>query len=971
MLDTHPGVPRWNAADIADFEPGDRVGPFRLCEPLGEGGFGVVFRAEQDEPVRRSVALKIVKLGMDTKAVIGRFEAERQALALMEHPNIARVVDAGATESGRPFFAMELVDGVPITDYCEEHELDTKERLALFRTVCDAVQHAHQKGVIHRDLKPSNVLVGEVDGRPVPKVIDFGIAKATGEAFSERSCFSTDGQLLGTPAYMSPEQAAGSRDIDTRTDVYSLGVLLYELLAGAPPFSLSELGFAELQRAVRESDPPRPSTQLRKAMAERSAARAPTTRLDLPTDLDWIVLRALEKSPARRYPTAYAFGLDVARFLDDRPVEAAPPGLAYRVFKLARRHRVATVAGLVVLVALVLGGATAAIGLVEARRANAGLDVALAAARGAKARAEEEAERARAAELHAADEAREARRQAEIASAVNDFLTDDLLGAVAPSIEPGRGRDVRMRDVLDVAAASLAGEGADRFADAPLVEAAVRGMIGRVYLGLGEFEASIPHLERAADLRGAELGPEHEDTLRTLGELSGALRKTSRLDESDAILMSAFQAQRESLGLGHEDTVYDAARMARNHLAAGRTAAAVALCEEVLAEAEAALGEEHEAVLWLLEALGQARSQAAEYAGAEDAFGRVLEIRRRTAGNDSADTANALGNLARSYMQQYRRAEAEPLLREALAIHGRVYGPSHPTTITAMNALGFVQLALGRVAEAEELQAEALRRAREELGPEAVETLTAALELGRVYEMTGQLDRAEPLLREAHAGYLETRGPGDTNTLSVSKNIALLCMRTGRLDEARELLETALDFESEALDPWHPNLQRTRLYLGQLFVEVRDLEEAERVYVEGLQASLEHGGPPDATRFSFALNLGRVCNRMLAFETAEPHLRDAVEWGESLFDPLSIERFMAHLELGVSLGRRDAFGEAEPLLLEAFAVASDRMAGNQSHVLAAHELARLYRAQGRDEDAERFAPLLELLAEGEDPLQPR
>ncbi len=347
--------------------PGQTIGPYKLLEQIGEGGFGVVFMAEQTQPFRRKVALKVLKPGVDTRQVIARFEAERQALALMDHINIARVIDAGATDAGRPYFVMELVNGIPITDYCDQARLTTRERLELFVAICRAVQHAHQKGIIHRDLKPSNVLVTLHDGTPLVKVIDFGIAKATGQQLTEKTLFTGFGQLIGTPMYMSPEQAALSHiDVDTRSDVYSLGVLLFYLLSGTTPFdkeTLSKASFDELRRIIREDEPPCPSARISTLEAHALSTVSGKRGIDelqfkrlLVGELDWVVMKALEKDRNRRYETASAFAADIDRYLKDEPVEACPPSMMYRVRKMARRNKVAlAVAGLVLFFLVVLG----------------------------------------------------------------------------------------------------------------------------------------------------------------------------------------------------------------------------------------------------------------------------------------------------------------------------------------------------------------------------------------------------------------------------------------------------------------------------------------------------------------------------------------------------------------------------------------------------------------------------------------
>jgi serine/threonine protein kinase/tetratricopeptide (TPR) repeat protein len=517
---------------------GDRIGPYRLMEQIGEGGFGLVFVAEQSEPVRRKVALKVLKPGMDTRDIVGRFEAERQALALMDHPNIAKVLDGGNNSSGRPYFVMELVRGVPITEYCDENKLPPRDRLSLFVQVCHAVQHAHQKGIIHRDIKPSNVLVTSHDGVPVPKVIDFGVAKAIGQSLTDKTIYTRFAQLIGTPLYMSPEQAEMSGlDMDTRADVYALGVLLYELLTGTTPFDKARFrtaAFDEIRRIIREEDPPRPSTRLSSLGGTLSAVSAnrktdPAKLAGLVRgELDWIVMRCLEKDRSRRYETANGLAKDVQRYLAGDTVEACPPTFGYRLRKAYRRNRAAILTAGAFALLLVAATAVSVAFATQARRA----------AEDAVA----ERDHATAAEARAAAEAATAR-------AVNEFFCRDVFGRANP-LRSG-DRDLKVRTVLDEVAPQIEAQ----FAGRPLAEASVRHAIGDAYLSLGELDKARPQLERAFAVRRQELGDRHPDTLLSQDRLSHVPMMFGDFTQARALAEDALQKARESLGEDHSVTL--------------------------------------------------------------------------------------------------------------------------------------------------------------------------------------------------------------------------------------------------------------------------------------------------------------------------------------------------------------------------------------------------------------------------------
>jgi serine/threonine protein kinase/tetratricopeptide (TPR) repeat protein len=736
------------------------AGRFKLLEPIGEGGMGTVYMAEQRDPIKRLVALKLIKPGMDSKAVLARFEAERQALALVDHPNIARILDGGTTREepggvgpGRPYFVMELVKGRPLTEYCDDRRLNIKDRLDLFVAICSAVQHAHQKGIIHRDLKPGNVLVTEHDGRPVPKVIDFGLAKALGGActLTDRTLYTAFGTVVGTPLYMAPEQVGiNALDVDTRSDIYALGVILYELLTGTTPLEkrrLKQASWDEVRRVIREEEPPRPSARLSSSdtlpdlAVSRRTEPVKLTRL-VRGDLDWIVMKALEKDRTRRYESASALARDIERYMHDEPVEASPPSRWYRLRKFVRKHRTlfGTAAGFVLLVAAGAGASTW-----QALRAR---------------EAQQQAIRAR---DDAAEQLRQAKRSDAQSRAVLKFFEDKVLSATRPKgQEGGLGRDATIREALDRAEPEIA----TSFAGEPLVEASIRSTLGVSYQYLGDHQKALKHHQRAIALRRQELGPDHPDTASGMDGLAIILLQMGKSAEAQKILEEVVAVKRRTLGPDDRRTLH------------AMTNLSIALAMQGLLEDAAKLVEEYR------------------------------EIQRRVEGPESIFTLRSTYNLSvmRRHLGQW--ALSRPLFDESIQTLRRVFGPDHQDTLRAVNGLGELLLDQRRPAEARALFEEVLKGQRQILGPTNEETILAMINVADTARLQGHLDEARKLAEEADALDRRVLGPEHPQTLFGLTVLSSIARDQGRLADARKGYEEALAVFRRILPARAPEFQR-------------------------------------------------------------------------------------------------------------------------------------------------------------------
>jgi serine/threonine protein kinase/tetratricopeptide (TPR) repeat protein len=838
----------------------ERIGRYKLLQRIGEGGCGVVYMAEQEEPVRRRVALKVIKLGMDTRSVVARFEAERQALALMDHPNIAKVLDAGATETGRPYFVMELVRGVKITDYCDEKNLSTKERLELFVKVCQAVQHAHQKGIIHRDLKPSNVLVSVNDGVAVPKVIDFGVAKATtDQRLTDKTVFTAFEQFIGTPAYMSPEQAEiTSVDVDTRSDIYSLGVLLYELLTGQTPFDARELlkaGLDEMRRTIREKEPDRPSTRVSTLGGEELTTTAKRRGLEAPKlvnvlrgDLDWIVMKCLEKDRARRYETANGLAMDVQRHLSNEPVVACPPSNLYRLHKLVRRNRLAFAAAGGVFAALVIGLAVALWQSGEKTRAY---------------------RRAVAAE-------KEARTQATRSERVAQLLNSMLQGA-GPEVAKGRDATILL-EILQKATERIGKE----LAQEPEVEADVRINIGDVYFDLGHYEEAETVVRRAlvvlremrprdeliearalntlakiVEARGKQaeaesmnrealevtrriLGNADRETGMTLGDLGCKLMGEGKFVEAEAALRESTDILRKLFGDDNREVIAAEGDLAGVLEAEGKSGEAETLFRHCLERLRRVQGAVHPDVATALYCLGNCLVKHDKLDEAEPLLQEALAMRQKLLGSGHPDVGRVLNEQAMLANKRGKSKEAETLLRQVLAIYRTSLGEVHPEVATALHNLAVQLQDQGKLGEAETLMRQALEIRTNHFGKENYFVAWSLRGLAQILGGEGKYAEAEPLLREALATFRKTVGNDHPEVAATIPDLAGLLEREGKSAEAEGLFREAIALRGKLADSL---VALTLLALADLQAKQGEPAKAEGLYRQTLE--LRASIPPE------------------------------------------------------------------------------------------------------------------------------
>ena len=778
------------------------IGPYRLLQEIGRGGMGDVWLAEQKYPVRRRVAIKLIRSGMNTREVVARFESERQALALMDHPAIAKVLDAGSTAEGRPYFVMEYVAGIPITDYCDKHKLTTKQRLELFIPVCEGAQHAHQKAIIHRDLKPSNILVAEVDGKLIPKIIDFGVAKAIAQQLTAETMYTQLGAMIGTMGYMSPEQADSSReDVDTRSDVYSLGVVLYELLVGALPFDFRRIAFDEAVRRLRLEDAPKPSTKLR-AQGAHSATTARNRDTDLPTltrqvrgDPDFITLKALEKERRRRYDTPLELAADIARYLRHEPVTAHAPSVTYRAQKYVRRHRVGVAAAAAIGVVLIVA---TTVSIRQSIRAN---------------------------------------REAAVAHAISDFLQNDLLSQASAANQSGPAAKpnphIEVRTALDRAAARIGG----KFDGQPEVQAALHTTIGETYSTLGLYGEARAQFQRAMDLYRQALGPKSPNTLRAMSLLGNVADKEGNYPEAEALLTQALATQRQVAGPEYRETLRTMNNLAIVYQEEGKDPQAEALLEQTSAIKRRLFGPEHPSTLRTMENLALVYEDEGKFAKAEALLAHNLAAGRRVLGPEHPDTLVSMSNLALVMEDEGKYPQAEALFKENLVIGRRVLGPEHPDTLLSMANLAVDYGNEAKYTQGEALLKESLKIERRILGPEHPSTLLSVSYLAWIHQKQGKYDLAESYEAQALAGQRHTLGSKHPDTMASAAGLALALISQRKFAESEPFARESFQFfRGDNPDNWE--VFRAESLVGASLAGQKKYAEAEALLVKGYQGML-------------------------------------------------------------------------------------------------------------------------------------
>jgi serine/threonine protein kinase/Tfp pilus assembly protein PilF len=879
------------------------IGRYRILRLLGEGGMGVVYEAEQAQP-RRTVALKVIKSGLSDPKLVRRFEQESLVLGRLQHPGIAQIYEAGTAENGfgpQPYFAMECIRGQPLLKYANSHQLSTHERLDLIAKICEAVHHAHQRGIIHRDIKPGNIFVDETGQ---PKILDFGVARATES--DQHVTHQTDlGQLVGTLAYMSPEQVlADPMDLDIRSDVYAVGVILYELLAGRLPYSISGK-LHEAVKTIREEEPI--------ALSSFSSAYR--------GDIETIVVKTLEKDKRRRYPSAAELAADIRRYLLDEPIMARPASAVYQLKKFARRHKGLVMGVAAVFIVLIVG---VAVSTREAARAN---------------------------------------EESATSRAISDFLQNDLLSqaSAANQSKPDTKSDpdLKVRTALDRAAARITG----KFDRQPKVEAAIRDTIGQTYLDLGLYPEARMQLQRALELRRRMLGEKSPETLRTMSRLGYAGYLQGKYPEAEPLLSHALEVQRRVLGPDNPDTLSSMSDLATVYWARGKYPQAEVLNRQTLEIRRRVLGPEHPDTLKSMNNLAIAYKEEGKYAQAETLDNQTLVIRRRVSGPEHPDTLKSMNNLAGVYRDEGKYALTEAIFHQIIEIRRRLLGPEHPLTLMASHNLAIAYYDQGKYARAEVLFSQNLEIQRRVLGPEHPDTLMAINNLGTVYLSQGKYSKAEGLFSHTLEIQRRVLGPEHRYTLASMTNVADSYAEQGKYPQAEALFRQALESERRVLGPEHPDSLGTMSIVAAMYQRRDEFALAETYAAQALAGRRHALGSEHPDTMASAADLALAYLSQGKFAEAEPLAREALEFNQKK-QPDHWQRFRTESLLGASLAGQKKYAEAEPLLMEGYSGMVERkswVAVSDWYQLdrAGGWLVQLYQAWGKPSEAAEWRKKLQ------------
>jgi serine/threonine-protein kinase len=884
--------------DSAPVRGGARVGPYRVVREIGHGGMGTVYLAERDDDqFRQRVALKLVRGGLGwNEVVVRRFVEERQILALLDHPNIARLLDGGITDDGLPWFAMEYVEGSPIDTYVRDRALPVDERLALFLSVCDAVQHAHRNLIVHRDLKPSNILVGS-DARP--RLLDFGIAKLLARVEEGRGALTSTGLRVMTPEYASPEQIRGD-PITVAADVYSLGVLLYELLAGQRPYRVTGRLPHEVERAILEEEPARPSTVVDSSNRRR-----------LRGDLDTIVLTAMQKDPRRRYASVEQLAGDVRLHLSGQPISARAETRLYRWGKFVRRHRLGVAAAAAVVLAL-MGGLAAVTW-----------------------------------------QARAARREAAKANAIKTFA----LGLFQVS-DPGasRGRTITARELLDKGAARVDSE----FARQPEVRAEMMSALGSIYQNLGLYEPATPLLEGALALRRSIHGPKHLAVASSLNELGGLLVARGRHLEAESLFHQSLVIRRARLGENAPEVLFLRNNIAVIHLQQGDHRGADSLLRQVLAGQRIVLAPDDPEVANTLTNLGITARALGNFAEAEQSHREALAIRRARFGDVHPTVGESLRNIAVALHSMGRYPEAEAAYREAIGVQRAVYGPKHPKLAPTLSSLAALLAATGNDTAAEPLFREALAMQREQLGAEHREVASTLGNLAGLLSTRGELEAALHLYEETLAMQRRILGRDHASVATTLNGTATVLREQGRYAAAEPLLTEALAIYRSRLGPRHQHVGVTLRNLAAVRFGLKDYAGADSLYRESLaiHRTVLPSAHPDIG--GVLVGLGRTRLALGDHEGAEPMLREALAIQQNALPRGHWRVAEARRVLGECLAGRKRYGEAGALLLDGYRNlegATNRRSESERTALL-RQLIAVHDASGHRVEAARYRAML-------------